>query len=424
MQPINRRHFIAGTAATAALAGSSYGLSPSANDTVVVALMGANDRGSQLARRIAAGHPKIKIAYVCDPDERAIAKGIEAATSNGDRKPTGMKDFRKALEDPAVDALICAAPNHWHAPATVIACEAGKHVYVEKPCSHSAAEGEMMLSAAEKANRVVQVGMQRRSGMLYQQAVDKVRGGALGEALYAKSWYYRNRPSIGRGKETDPPQWLDYDLWQGPATAQPYRDNILHYNWHFFWHWGDGELGNNGVHTIDICRWAMGVDLPSRVTVSGSRMRYDDDQETPDTIVAHYECDGKMIVWEAVCWSPSHASDGGVGMEIRGAEGTMVLNDKGYTIFDNQRKVVEESQGSRGDDEHLVNFVDAIQNGATPNADIAEAHKSAMFCHLGNISYRLGQPLDTDSSTGRIKNNDSASEQWAVAYRDGWIPKT
>lgn len=420
MPSIDRRTFLAGSTA-AAMATSAHAFAPSANETVVVTLMGANNRGSQLAERIAS-IPGIDIAYVCDPDERAIAKGIAAATVRDGRRPTGRKDFRATLDDPAVDALVCAAPNHWHAAATLIACDAGKHVYVEKPCSHSAAEGEMMIAAAEKNQRVVQVGMQRRSGSLYQHAVEQVRNGALGETLYAKSWYYRDRPSIGHGKETPPPDWLDYDLWQGPVTPRPYRDNILHYNWHNFWHWGDGELGNNGVHSIDICRWALGVDFPSRVTASGARVRYDDDQETPDTTLAIFECDGKFITWEALSWSPPYKPDSSFGIEIRGSQGTMILKDSGYTIYDYNRQVVDKYQAGRGDDEHLQNFADAIRSGAAPHASVTDGHKSALFCHLGNISYRLGESLDIDAATGRIKSNPAAEEYWSLQYREGWLP--
>lgn len=422
MTIVHRRSFLIGSLAGGlALAARRTARANEANRTVVLALMGANDRGSQLAERFAK-RSDVRIAYVCDPDERAVAKGIGVVKSQSAPVPTGVKDFRRALDDPAVDGLICAAPNHWHAAATVAACGAGKHVYVEKPCSHTPEEGELMIAAAEKSGKAVQVGMQRRSGPLYHEVVERIRGGAIGDVLYGKAWYYRVRPSLGQGKEMAPPSWLDYSLWQGPAPERPYRDNILHYNWHFFWHWGNAELGNNGVHTLDICRWAMGVDFPSRVTVSGTRARYDDDQQTPDTTVATYDCDGRMIVWEAVSWSSPYSAAGSVGIEFRGSEGAMFIDDVGYTVFDLKGKQIERKEASRGDDEHVANFLDAVRDGAPTNANIVEGHKSAMFCHLGNIAYRTGQSLEVDSSSGKITNNPAADDYWGREYRPGWSP--
>ena len=225
MSDINRRRFLStATAATATLALHRTSRAAAAGDTVVLAIMGTNGRGSQLAAEFAQ-QTGAEIAYICDCDERAIHKGIDAAMSSGGRKPKGIKDFRQALDDPAVDAVVCAAPNHWHAAATILACLAGKHVYVEKPVCHTPDEGERMVAAARKANRVVQVGLQRRSSPLYLTVVDRVRGGAIGRVLYAKSWYLANRPTIGRGQPTSPPPWLDYNLWQGPAAERPSSDD-------------------------------------------------------------------------------------------------------------------------------------------------------------------------------------------------------
>jgi predicted dehydrogenase len=421
MPMVNRRAFLAGAAATAAVAVGSRTRAADANSTVVLALMGANGRGSDLARGFVE-QPGVRIAYVCDPDERAIKKGIDAATSKGAPAPKGLRDFREALDDPAVDGLICAAPNHWHAPATILACAAGKHVYVEKPCSHTPEEGELMIAAARDAKRVVQVGTQRRSGSLYHEVMERVRGGAIGEVLYAKSWYYALRPSIGVGKETAPPSWLDYSLWQGPAPERPFRDNMLHYNWHFFWHWGNGELGNNGVHVVDLCRWALGVDYPSRVTVAGGRLRYDDDQETPDTLTATYHCGDKLMVWEDVSWSEHYVNASSIGVELRGAEGSLHVDDEGYTIYDPEGKAIDKGQGGRGDAEHLRDFLDAVRDGHRTNADIEEGHKSALFCHLGNIAYRIGAPLEIDPANGHIRDNAAAQKYWQREYRAGWKP--
>jgi predicted dehydrogenase len=422
MSQVNRRAFLVGaTAATVGLAARRRSLGADANDTVVLALMGANNRGSQLATEFAK-QAGAEIAYVCDCDERAIGKGIDAASSNGGRKPKGIRDFRRALDDPAVDGLVCAAPNHWHAAATILACAAGKHVYVEKPVSHTPEEGERMIAAARGAKRVVQVGLQRRSGPLYRKVIDRVREGAIGRVLYARSTYNADRPTIGRGKQTAVPEWLDYDLWQGPAPAQPYQDNLVHYNWHFFWHWGNGELGNNGVHTIDLCRWALDVDYPNKVTAAGAKLRFEDDQETPDTCTVTFDCNGRTMVWEGVSWSRRQGSNSGIGIELRGEGGTLYVDDDGYVIYDPQGKVTEKDALGRGDDEHLSNFLDAVRDGTRPNADIEEGHKSTMFCHLGNIAYRTGQPLEVDPSNGHIVNNSAAHALWTREYRRGWLP--
>ncbi|MBX3433247.1 MAG: Gfo/Idh/MocA family oxidoreductase [Pirellulales bacterium] len=424
MSPIDRRQFVAGALAAGVMAGTrSRARAVGAGETATLALMGANNRGAQLADAFAK-RPDVRIAYVCDVDDAAIAKGIKAVTDRGGAAPQGIKDFRRALDDPAIDGLICAAPNHWHATATVLACAAGKHVYVEKPCSQTPEEGELMIAAGRKASKAIQVGMQRRSGELYAAVKQLVADGAIGEALYAKSWYYRARPSIGRGREIAVPAGLDYDLWQGPAPERPYRDNVIHYNWHFFWHWGNGELGNNGVHTLDICRWVLGVDYPQRVTVAASKLRYDDDQQTPDTTLATFDCGDKMIAWESTSWSDPYQTGQGVGMEFRGSEGTIIVTDAGYTVYDLERKPVKTGAGSRGDDEHIANFLDGMRTGANLNADVVDGHKSALFCHLGNIAVRVGRSIDVDPVTGRITGDEEAIRYWArEEYRAGWNPR-
>jgi predicted dehydrogenase len=422
MATYDRRTFLAGGAAAAvALTAMQRSRAAGANDKVVLALMGANNRGSQLVEGFSK-QSGVEIAYVCDCDDRARDKGVGVVEKSFGMKPKAIKDFRQALDDPAVDGLICAAPNHWHAAATILACAAGKHVYVEKPVSHTPEEGERMIAAARDANRVVQVGLQRRSGPLYQKVVERIRDGAIGRVLYAGSRYFSQRPTIGRGKETSPPSWLDYDLWQGPAPVRPYRDNLIHYNWHFFWHWGNAELGNNGVHTIDICRWALDVDYPSKVTASGSKLRYDDDQETPDTSTVTFDCDGRQIVWEGISWSRRSDNKSQLGIELRGEDGEIYVDDGGYKRYDMKGKIVEQESLSRGDPEHLDNFLNAIRDGRSLNAGIEEGHKSTMFCHLGNIAYRTGRTISVDAATGHIKNDADAKSHWSREYRPGWIP--
>lgn len=419
----DRRQFLSAAAA----AGVTLGLAPraraaSANDKIVAAIMGAHNRGSYLAK-LWTKLPNVEIAYICDCDDDGMAKGLAAVKAGGQKAaPQGVKDFRRALDDSAVDVFICAAPDHWHATATTLACAAGKHVYCEKPCSYTGREGELMIEAARKHKRIVQVGMQRRSSPKYQEVVEKIAGGVIGKPMYARSWYNAGRPTIGRtAADAKPPAGLDFDLWQGPAPERPFRDNLVHYKWHFFWHWGTSELGNNGVHTIDICRWALGVDFPQRVTVTGGKYRFpDDDQETPDTACAVFDYGDKSIVWEGLSWSTSPTA--GIGIEIRGENGAVTLDDDKYVIYDADRKVVEEGKGHRGDEEHQADFIDAIRNDRLPNGDIAVAHASTALCHLGNISYKTGRTLNVNPKTGAILDDAEAAGQWTREYRDGWAP--
>jgi predicted dehydrogenase len=442
--PLDRRQFIGAAAATGlaftsasvlsaqeadkkaadASAGSKAAAKPaeraSANETITLAIMGVNGRGTDLARGFTE-QKGVRIAYVCDPDERAIGKAKNAISRRQPETVEGVADFRRALDDPKVDALVVAAPNHWHAPATILACAAGKHVYVEKPCCHNPHEGELMVAAARKHKRVVQHGTQRRSAPGLAEAVQRLRAGDIGRVRFARSWYNNRRPSIGHGKPAEVPAWLDYALWQGPAPARPYHDNVIHYNWHWFWHWGNGELGNNGVHGIDVCRWGLGVDYPKRVISSGNKYRWDDDQETPDTHLVTFDFDGCTLVWEGRSWSPRGLYNDAFGMSFYGEKGTLLIAGNGYKIFDMENKEI--GSGSERGDNHLANFLDSVREGKKPNAEIEEGYKSALLCHLGNISHRVGRVLEIDSKNGHIKNDAEAEKLWKREYEKGWEPK-
>jgi len=427
MSAPTRRDFLQTTAAGSVAASLSSAVVADdrvsgAGERVRVAVMGCNGRGSSLAKTFAA-QKNCEVTAICDVDERALTKGRAVAAKVQKKIPAGLGDFRKALDDKSIDALVVAAPDHWHGPATILACAAGKHVYVEKPCSHNPQEGQWMLTAARKHSRVVQHGTQRRSFAGYIDAVEKLRGGALGTVRLSRSWYGNLRGSIGRGKQTPPPEWLDFTLWQGPAPSRPYQDNLLHYNWHWFWHWGTGELGNNGVHSIDISRWGLGVEYPTRVTCGGGRHRYDDDQQTPDTQIATFDFDDKTIVWEGQSWSLRGFEGSSFGMSFHGDRGTMILGDRGWKIYDRRNRLAEEKPVSGGDGDHVGDFLTSIREDRRPNADIEHAHKSTLLCHLGNIAYRTGSTLDVDPKTGRIKNNPAAEELWQREYNDAWQPK-
>ncbi len=394
----------------------------SSESSVVLGIMGVNNRGAALATGF-AGLPNVRIAYVCDVDSRIAGRVTQQLLKETSSKPVIESDFRRVLDDKQVDALVIAAPNHWHAPATIMACAAGKHVYVEKPCSHTPQEGEWALAAARKHHRVVNMGAQRRSWPAIKEAIEKIHSGAIGDVYYARTWYNNRRESIGSQQPVAPPQSLDWNLWQGPAVHTAYRENVLPYNWHWFWNWGNGELGNNGIHAIDLARWGLGVDFPLRVTAGGGKYRYHDDQETPDTMMVTYDFPGnKTMTWEGLSWSPLGPDHSRFGLSFHGTEGSMVIRDPGYTVFDMMNKEVSTQVGQAGDNDHLVNFLDSIRHSHSPNADIEDGHRSTLLCHLGNIAYRTYESLEIDPSNGHIKNHAEALSLWTKEYEQGWQP--
>ena len=432
-----RRQFLARGAALGAMAAGASTLRAAPSHAapsrrVVVGVMGTSrsgggdGRGTGLAATLAT-LPGVHVAYVCDVDGRNVPKAIESVSKNlrdGLSAPRGVSDFRQILDDAAVDALVIATPDHWHAPAGILACAAGKHVYVEKPCSHNPREGELLVEAARKHRRMVQHGTQRRTWPGIREAVERLRGGDIGRLISAKCYYWSDRPALGRGNTVPAPDWLDWTMWQGPAPAREYRDNVVHYHWHWYWHWGTGELGNNGVHSIDLARWGLGVDHPTRVSYTGGKYRFpDDDQETPDTGVATFEfAGGKLLTWEHRSWAGRTPLDPDTEVLFAGEKGFLAIRGGGYTIYDPKGVKVSDGSGDGGDAGHLQNFVDAIRGEAQLNAPIDEGHTSTLLCHLGNISYRTGHTLHPDPQTHRITADERASALWSREYQPGWEP--
>jgi predicted dehydrogenase len=423
-QTMDRRHFlgVSAGASLAACATLASGQEAAASDRIVVGVMGVHGRGRDLALGFAA-QPGVEIGYICDVDSRALPPVLGALEKVQQRVPAAVEDFRKILDDSQVNVLAIAAPNHWHAPATILGCSAGKHVYVEKPCSYTAEEGEWAVAAARKHDRVVTMGTQRRSREIFRQAVQRMREGVIGNIRYARSWYANRRGSIGHGQPVPVPEWLNFDLWQGPAPRRPYKDNLVHYNWHWHWHWGNGELGNNGVHALDLARWGMGVDYPARITSAGGRYHFEDDQETPDTHLVTYEFDQRAIMWEGLSCDPLGPDGTAFGVSFHGDQGTLKMFDTGYRIFDMQRNQTEEVTGEGADAEHFADFLRCIREGGRPTADIEEAHKSTLLCHLGNIAQRTGRALRTDPANGHILDDPEAMQLWGREYEPGWQPE-
>ncbi|HWY87576.1 MAG TPA: Gfo/Idh/MocA family oxidoreductase [Gemmataceae bacterium] len=420
---INRRHFLAASAAGVALAGTAAGQdSQGANQKLLVGVMGTGGRGLGLATSFQR-QAGVEVAYVCDCDQTRAERAAAAVQKITNRSPRVVTDFRRILDDKAVDILVVATCNHWHAPAAILGCAANKHVYVEKPCSYNPREGELLVQAARKNKRHVQMGNQRRSWPKVIEGIEEVRKGAIGRAYFAQAWYINNRPSIGRGKAEAPPKGLDYDMWQGPAPRRPFHSNYLHYNWHWFWHWGNGELGNNGIHMIDVCRWGLGVDAPVRVTSAGGRYRFEDDQETPDTQLVSYEFEGrKAINWEGL--SCSRLPAGQIAdVVFHGETGTLAIRGGGYTVHDVSGKELRRERGPSDDALHLANFLNGIRTGARLNSEIEEGAKSTLLCHLGNIAHRTGRALQCDPKTGHIQGDKAAMAYWTREYEKGWEPR-
>lgn len=420
--PVPRRSFLAASAALGAAAAAGKVRASSPSENLVIGVMGVNGRGSSLAETF--GRVGAEIAFICDVDARAAAKCASAVAERQQHAPETVGDYRRVLDSETVDALVIAAPNHWHAPAGIAACAAGKHVYVEKPCCQNPAEGEWFVAAARKHDRVVQHGTQRRSWPGMQELMARLHDGVIGRVLSARSWYNNRRDSIGRGHAMAAPEALDYELWQGPAPRVPYRSNLIHYNWHWFWRWGNGELGNNGVHVLDLCRWGLDVDYPVRAVSAGGRYRFDDDQQTPDTHLVSFEyADGRMISWEGRSCSPYGFENSQFGATFYGTEGTIVIGDEAWKQLDmHNREVASGSVGPAGDTGHVKNFVAAVKAGEHGPADIEVAHKTALLCHLGNISHRTGRALVTDAANGHIIGDDEAAALWRREYAPGFEP--
>ncbi|GAC1463861.1 MAG: Gfo/Idh/MocA family oxidoreductase [Isosphaeraceae bacterium] len=408
MTRMNRRIFLGGAGALAI--GGTRALA-SANGRVRLAVIGVRSRGTELAREFAQ-NKGAEVVALCDVDESLLASPVKAVEDITGKAPRTEKDFRKLLDDREIDAVAVATPDHWHALITVMACQAGKDVYSEKPASHNVVEGRRMVEAARKYRRVVQLGTQRRSMEHVKDAVEYVHSGGLGKVGMARAWIHQQRKPIGRGTPGDPPAGVDYAMWQGPAPDRPFMKNHFHYNWHWFWNWGTGELGNNGIHGLDVARWGLGVDAPLTVTSAGGKFVFDDDQEVPDTQIVAWEFPRAALVWEHRMWS-RHGQDGqGFGIAFYGDKGTLVVDEGSWKVVDPDGGTPEKPVGGKatnGLGAHVQNFLDCVRSREKPNADIEIGHLSTRLCHLGNIAHRVGRKLSFDAKTEAFPNDIDAN---------------
>jgi predicted dehydrogenase len=437
---VTRREFLdtlaVGGTGLAIGTAASYSRIVGANERVNFAVIGLNSRGYAHLDSLKANKSAACISHVCDVDSTILQKFADATKREMDEAPAAEKDFRRILEKKDVDAITIAAPDHWHTPMAIAGLQAGKHVYVEKPCSHNPAEGELLVEAQQKYGKLVQMGNQQRSSAYTIEVIKKIHDGLIGRAYYAKAWYSNTRKSIGIGKEAPIPAQLDWDLWQGPAPRTPYKDNVQPYNWHWFKIWGTGESLNNGTHEVDVCRWALGVDYPKRVTSSGGRYQFKDDWQFYDTLITSFEYDDKLLSWEGKCCQGMRFYGRDRGSAIMGTTGTVVIDRDGYEIYElNGKKTSEYKVGSTNStsdtvgrdsmtDAHFANFIAAIRKGDKLNSPVSAGNVAVTMLQLSNIAWEVSRELHLDTKDGRIQNDAEAMKMWGREYEKGWAPKT
>lgn len=366
-------------------------------------------------------NPNAEITWLCEVDDARLAKSVAMVQDKSGKAPKTTHDFRKLLEDKDLDAVAIAMPNHWQAPATILACAAGKHVYVEKPGSHNAQEAFLMVEAARKYDRKVQMGNQRRSYAKVREAMQRLHEGVIGKVTVGRSFYNAKRGEVsGKNKATG----IDFDLWQGPA---PLRDDVgkyVHYDWHWDWHWGGGELANNGSHALDLVRWGLGVDYPTKVTCNGARYQFDDLQQTPDTTLAAFDFGHCGALWDGSSCFP-RTQEKLPFAAFYGEGGTLAISGRDeYFIYDAKGVEIETQKGDSSDAEHFQNFIAAIREGTALTSEIEEGQKSVMLCHLGNMAWRSQSTVLFDPEKKQlVSGQDAAQALWGREYRDGWQPK-
>jgi len=392
------------------------------NDTVRIAVIGLRGRGQEHLAGY-AGQKDARVTAICDVDRNVLGKTKEKMVSRGTPEPKLVADLRRVFDDKDIDAVSIATPNHWHALATIWACQAGKDVYVEKPVSHNVSEGRRMVEAARKYGRIVETGTQCRSHQGIKDAIEFLRSGKLGKVYMAKGLCFKPRGSIGHKADEPVPPGVDFNLWTGPAPERPFNPNRFHYNWHWFWETGNGDLGNQGIHQMDLARWGLGKsEFPKAVQAAGGRFGYSDDGQTPNTLLATYEFDDCELQFEVRGLPTNDEAGVRVGNLFFGTEGVLAITSytSWYTLLGPK---MEKGPRGNGGGDHFANFLKAVKSrdAKSLSADIEEGHVSSAYCHLGNIAYRLGRKLQVNPSTESFVNDSEADTYLTREYRAPFV---
>ncbi|HVZ82346.1 MAG TPA: Gfo/Idh/MocA family oxidoreductase [Terracidiphilus sp.] len=437
---VTRREFLdtlaigaAGLAITSS--AKSYGQIMGANERLNFAIIGLNGRAHAHLSSLRANAASASVSHVADVETNILARFADATEKELGTRPQTHQDFRRILDIRDVDAITIATPDHWHTPMAILGLQAGKHVYVEKPCSHNPAEGALLVRAQQKYGKLVQMGTQQRSSPHTIEIVRKIHDGLIGRAYFAKCWYNNTRKSIGHGKPAPVPATLDWDLWQGPAPRQPYKDNVQPYNWHWFRIWGTGEALNNGTHEVDVCRWALGVGYPNRITAVGGRYAYNDDWQFYDTLTTSFDYGDKLLAWESTSSNGMRYFNRGRGSIIEGTTGAVLIDRDGYEVYDLGGKKTDEFKvgghtttadlvgADSMTDAHFANFIAGIRTGEPLHAPVSIGNVAVTMLQLSNIAWFVNRELNLDPADGRIKGDPEAMKYWDRAYEKGWEPK-
>ncbi len=414
----------------------SYKRIMGANDTITLAMVGCGRRFPGYIDPIVKNKDNVRVAYICDVMKERREKGAARISEKIGYTPAVINDFRKALDDRKVDAIFNATPDHWHAPGTWMAMEAGKHVYVEKPLTHNPRESELLLEYEKKYKKIVQMGNQQRSAPDSIKIIKQIHDGVIGNPYLAVAFYSNSRGRVKNPEPVAPPEGLDWNLFQGPAPRVPYMDTYFDYNWHWYWNWGTAETGNNATHELDIGRWALQVDYPEEVSVNAGKFHFVDDGWTMyDTMDATFKFPGgKTIKWDGKSRNGYETYGSGRGTVIYGTEGSVYVDRGIYKLYDRAGKLVKDSKSELGEAGtsmgggggmttlHIENFFDTIRGKEKQHSPIDEGGKSTLLCHLGNISSRISKTLQCNPENGHISDKE-AMKLWGRSYEPGWEPK-